>query len=196
MDFAFSKTAPQDCPCQENCPQGCPCANYECQQTTTSSLTTTSAPGSSVLILNTYLSDNVPVITDANGRFDTDLAFELDANLTVYGSCSLTFKNEFYIFGGGENYHQDQEWTEDMSRQILKVDGCGLRKIGSLPFEHNRGGCAAVGDDKIYLCFGDWESESCRYASHPTGSFNDVRTGFFEHGSIRIAASKGNIYRT
>ena len=78
----------KDCPCQENCPGGCPCPNFECTF------------GQTALVLNSYYGPNVPVIIDANGRFDSDLVTEFGDETQAHGSCSLTYRNRFYIFGG------------------------------------------------------------------------------------------------
>ena len=119
-----------ECPCNKNCLHGCPCDNYDCPLTTTQSTTTTHltlttvAPGLAVLILNTF-NGNVPVITDASGQFHSLSRFTFDENTSVWRSCSITFRNHFYIYGG----------DGDQERQISRVDGCRLR-IGELPFDH------------------------------------------------------------
>ena len=55
---------------------------------------------SEVLILSTFYATNVPVLTNAAGREDKDFDFEIDEGAEVYYSCSLTWQNEFYVFGG------------------------------------------------------------------------------------------------
>ena len=42
----------------------------------------------------------------------------------VFCSCSTTFNNRMYIFGGAEN-----------KRQISEVTGCELKQIGQLGFD-------------------------------------------------------------
>ena len=120
----------------------------------------------SVLILNTEESDNVPVLTDATGRVDRDLAFTFAKNTSVLNSCSVTFKNQHYVYGG---YVYD-----GYERQISRIDGCRLRRIGDLPFDHYKGACTAVNDNLIYLCFQDGSDSSgdkkkCRYTTNPEG---------------------------
>ena len=151
----------------KNCRNGCPCENYECSQTTTDTTTTTTprtrttvAPKTSVLILNTAVGRNVPIITDATGRVDTDLRFTFGDDTSVWLSCSLTFQNQHYVFGGSSGY----------VRQISRTVGCRLQRIGDLPFDHYYAACTAVGDDRIYLCF-DLNSADHKTCDSTTGPF-------------------------
>ena len=90
-----------NCPCGVNCPNGCSCDDYECLQTTTDittatpTITTTMTSSTSVLILNTATSFNLPVITDATGRVDTDYSVSFDENTSVHYSCSVTTRKFF-----------------------------------------------------------------------------------------------------
>ena len=105
------------CPCQSGCPSGCPCEDYECPATTSSSTTTTAltttitttttadvSDRTEVLILNTYqpnvYGSNPPVITNASGRVDKNFEFLFGQDTEVYHSCGLTWRGDFYVFGG------------------------------------------------------------------------------------------------
>ena len=190
------------CPCQSGCPHGCPCDVYQCPGTTTSSSTTTTtttaltttsittttttkAPlqATEVLVLNTY-SNNVPIITNAAGRQDTDFDFAFGEGTEVVCSCSMTWKNELYIFGGGREM-----------RQISKLVGCQLTKVGELDFDHYWGACANVADAKLYLCFNDnlGDLNKCRVATSPTSVLEEINQSSYDHRWTRIAASEGNI---
>ena len=96
---------------------------------------------SAVLILNTSLSSTVPVLTNATGREDKDFNFEIDEEAEVRSSCSLTWQNELYVFGGGSK-----------KTQISKVQSCRLAPIGQLAFNHN-GDCVNVAGKAVVLCF-------------------------------------------
>ena len=50
--------------------------------------------------------------------------FEYGTDTTPHKSCSLTFQNKAYVFGGYQN-----------GKQISRLDGCSLEKIGELSFE-------------------------------------------------------------
>ena len=58
----------------------------------------------------------------------------------VHESCSVTFKNEFYVYGGYSGHDKGQ---------ISKVEGCQLRRISNLPFKFYYGGCTTVAENKI-----------------------------------------------
>ena len=120
----------ENCPCRANCPTGCPCPGFQCSSTTTqitntttTQLTTTTTPGkpkTAVLILHSK-PGNVPIITDFNGRDDRNFRFNYGEDTTVYMSCSVTFQNEFYVFGGGS--------TSTNKRQIRS---CFIQRITEL----------------------------------------------------------------
>ena len=173
---------------------------YQCPETTTSPSTTTTASTTStttttttkapllateVLVVNTYKSYNVPIITNADGREDTNFDFVFGQGTEVRYSCSMTWNNEFYIFGGYSN-----------TRQISKLIGCQLTRIGELEFDHQYGACSNVADAKLYLCFNYKSSDSriCRVATSPMGVFQVIIQSLYEHGRTRIAASEGNHY--
>ena len=88
-----------------------------------------------MLILNTLWSSNEPVITDSNGKEDYDFDFKYGEGTEVYLSCSVTWRGEFFIFGG---------W--DRMQQVSKLVGCEMKRIGSLGFKHFRGACGNIGE--------------------------------------------------
>ena len=73
---------------------------------------------SEVLILSTDKAESVPVLTNAAGREDKDFNFEIDKEAEVFYSCSLTWQNELYVFGG-----------RPKKTQISKVQSCQLEPI-------------------------------------------------------------------
>ena len=168
-----------ECPCNAGCPNGCPCPNYQCETT----IKTTKKKSSSVLILNTYKANNVPVVTDLNGKNDKDISFEIEYGVDVAGSCSVQFKGQFYIYGSYEIRSE---------RQIAKVVNCSLKRVGTLPFEHKEGACAAT-NNQLFLCFDDQSGngKTCRVANQPTGPFQAMADSIEHHADIRTAASKG-----
>ena len=76
--------------------------------------------GSDLLVVNSVVNQHLAKKVLYNATLaSVDLAF--DSDLKVKQSCGITFKNRFLIFGGADNYN----------RQILEVDQCQLRSIGS-----------------------------------------------------------------
>merc|ERR1711935_785762 len=155
----------QGCPCQPGCPDGCPCPEYECR--------------TEVLILSTIFSINVPVLTNSAAREDMDLNFEIDEEAEVFASCSLTWENDLYVFGG---YYK--------KTQISKVKSCRLEPIGQLDFNLYYGDCVNVASNKIVLCFNsetNGDFKQCRMAPLPTGAFSKITPSQFDHRYTRIA---------
>jgi len=72
-----------------------------------------------ILILKTH-SDPIWSHTFNWGGQATAADFELGSNTQVSYSCSVTFKNEFYVFGG-----------LNLSHQISKINGCSLGTVNA-----------------------------------------------------------------
>ena len=156
--------------------------------TTTSSTTTFTTESSklpnSILVLNEYYFSNKPVITDSTGKAEyagDDFNFDFKNGTQVLGSCSITYRGDFYVFGG------DYEDT-----QISKISGCSLERIGSLDFNLKYGACVLVNEETIYLCFDAFDTKQCHVGAGPYGSFSKITKSQFDHGSTRIAASEGS----
>ena len=158
--------------------------------TTSLSTTTTAAskPRSSILILHT----NPPgypytgaVITDSSGKAEyggEDFDFVFQDDTEVFNSCSVTYRGEFYVFGG-----------KIERTQISKVKNCSLQRIGSLSFNFSDGGCAAVNENAIYLCF-DWDdTKQCHVGTDPVGFFSKIPESQFAHDHTRVAANEGKL---
>ena len=150
---------------------------YPCQTTTTISTTTTVAP-SNVLILNTRLSDQLPVLTDLYGKIYDNFSFEIENDAHAYFSCGVQFKGNFYIYG-----------AENDRRQIAMVSDCALKKIATLPFNHYYGACAANAD-RLFLCFDYHEDgKTCRMSNQPTGPFQETPKSTQTHIQTRVASN-------
>ena len=79
---------------------------------------------------------NFPVITDSTGKVEygyEDFDFDYSDRTEVYYSCSITYRGEFYVFGG-----------EGYQRQISKLEGCLFQRVGVLSFDFAFGACAAA----------------------------------------------------
>ena len=168
------------CPCSNDCPFGCPCPLYQCPATTTSTtlMTTTTAPSySSILVLNTWSSANVPLLIDIDGNVDNRLSFEIENEVYADRSCGVQFKGDFYVFGSRKG---DQ-------RQIAKVVNCELKRVGTLPFTFDVGACAAT-EDQLFLCFDlVRDGQTCDVTTEPTDQFARVSKSSFKHYKTRSA---------
>ena len=132
-----------------------------------------------VLIMNTKLDINVPMITDLGG-VAVHANFTYGVKTEVYESCLVVFNGIAYIFGGS-----------NQRRQVSRVENCQLTNVASLNFEFKSGACAST-TDTIYLCFRSENWKSCRKGSDPSsGFFVSMAESNFTHKYIRIAASPG-----
>ena len=141
-----------------------------------------SSPRNHVLILSTWQSENEPIITDASGLDNRDFYFKYGENTEAYESCGLTFKNQFFMYGGSKQ-----------KTQISQIVNCELKRIGQLPFDFRLGACTNVANQKFYLCFDYYDSRQCYKASSPIGTFQAISKSINDHREIRIASSEGKI---
>ena len=127
-----------------------------------------------------------PMLVDANDRRNGNVFMVFDEDTEVFHSCSLTWRNQFFVFGG------DQE-----KRQVSKLSGCRLSLVGTLAFDHVEAGCSNVGDEVIYLCFNANNADDykkCRSATAPLGDYTEVALSTYEHRYTRIASSQSMLY--
>ena len=100
----------------------------------------------------------------------------------IRGSCSVTWQNVFYVFGGNTK-----------KRQISKLDGCELKSVGTLEFDHNLGSCSNMNDNMLYLCFNTDAADDyskCRSATGPLETFTEIPTTSYDHRYARTASSE------
>ena len=132
--------------------------------------------------MNTY-KGGAPVLTNAAGE-DKDFDFEIDEKAQVQWSCSLTWQNELYVFGGRQR-----------KTQISKITSCRLEPIGQLAFDHKLGDCVVVASTEIVLCFNESSGNKCRLASSPTGEFREMKPSQYDHAQTRIATDDGEFIK-
>ena len=155
---------------------------------TTTQITTTTTPAplnTSVLILSRA---KPQFIRDATGNVKSvgeDFEFSLGQNTEVYYSCSLTWRGQFFVFGGNIE-----------KSQISIINGCRLERVDSLDFDQTYGGCTNVNDRSIYLCFNyaSADYKKCRVANDPFGTFEEIEETVYNRKQTLIGASRGKIY--
>ena len=101
----------------------------------------------------------------------TELNFPFNHNLEIDASCSVVFQNTLYVYGG-----KDKPVGYQNQRQISKVTGCQLDRIGSLKFDFYHGACTVFQNKTIMLCFdgGNDEGHICRVSESPDGTFKQI----------------------
>ena len=123
---------------------------------------------------------NPPVLTNFNGKNDKAFKFEMGTNTFASLSCSMTWKNRFYVFGGEKSF----------DKQISRLDQCRLTRVGSLNFPFGYSSCTNMANEKLFLCFHMQYLKTCYYAKDPLGEFTKSSYSFQDHRHIKIASSK------
>ena len=108
-----------------------------------------------------------------------DLHVVVADNVDVYHSCAVTYKDQFFVYGG---------YTH--KRQIAKVTNKSLINVGSLPFDFENGGCSST-TNKVILCFDYFgDKRTCYQTTNPTGQFKQTTKSIHEHLQIKFASSE------
>jgi len=105
-------------------------------------------------------------IIKVSGEY-SDIWFVYGDKTDVYESCSVTYQNRFYIFGG----HYEK-------RQISMINGCKLERTGDLNFDFYYGSCGAFSmpEEVVLLCFPATSSDRTKCWSY--NGLYSVKLGF------------------
>ena len=123
-----------------------------------------------VLVLNGYNGWKPVMLINSEGQQEELACFERDDNTEAFNSCSLTWRNQLHVFGGD---------TE--RRQISRLTGYKLERIGDLPFDHYVAACSVMANQYIYLCF-DWNTpKQCRRSTGPLETFSKLAMSNHDH---------------
>ena len=117
--------------------------------------------------------------------------FEADKSRTsVMYSCSVTFKNTVYVFGGYfGSYYGVNGYKHKMDRQISILSGRQLKRISDSQYSIRAGtGCANLNNQGVYLC----RERVCHYSEEPSNGTNFVEIGetLNDHSWMGMAGSK------
>ena len=108
------------------------------------------------------------------------LDFYYGAGTEILSSCSLQFRNQYYVFGG-----------RFQNKQVSMVNGYRLERKGTLNFDFDAGGCTVLKEETIILCF-DWrETKVCRKSNNPVGLFIKLSNSIYSHWVTKIASING-----
>ena len=178
---------------QELCPDGCPCPEYECPATSTSTTsattstattgtTTATSPGDWVFVISTYKDAKAVLLNGFMASKQPDFTF--GPGTQAYEACSITWKNQMYLFGGNTEVHQ-----------ISRVENCQLSLVGQLSFRMRKGACTNLANEMVYICFPEVfrasSGKKCYKASQPLGVFESVVDSTYSHKSTRVGNDGG-----
>ena len=105
--------------------------------------------------------------------------FEREGATEASGSCSINWQNELFIFGGAVE-----------KRQITKLSGQKLKRVGELDFDLKFGACSVMGNE-LFLCFNyvPADTRRCRRSTGPLDQFSEVALSTHGHRFIQISCS-------
>ena len=151
---------------------------------TTTAVTTKKLPETGILVLGTFQPNNVPLVININDGTRRQPNFKLreSSETEIFGSCTVNWKNQNYIFGG----HRKR-------RQISKIEDCRVKFIKKLNFDLYFGACATVSDKVIYLCFNgklQVDFKLCRTSKSPIGTFTDITKSSHDHRDAKLVNSQ------
>ena len=125
-----------------------------------------------------------PLLINSAGEQNELTCFERDSKTEASDSSSVNWKNQLFIFGG---YNE--------VRQISRLTGHKLERVGSLPFDHRRGACSVMAEQFIFLCFGDDGYKRCRRSTGPLKQFSEVASSTNEHKwNYQTSCSDSKLY--
>ena len=137
-----------------------------------------------VLGLNSYDGWKPAMLINSAGEQKKLRCFERDYGTDANHACSINWRNRFYVFGG-----------QDVSRQISRLNGYTLERVGSLPFDHNLGSCSVMSNQFIFLCFGGSDDyKRCRRSTDPLEIFHEIALSYFDHRGIQTSCSDSESY--
>ena len=117
------------------------------------------------------------MLVNLAGGQDELTCFEREDNTEAFASCSINWQNELFIFGG---------WYE--KRQITKLSGQKLKRVGELDFDLSYGACNVM-TNELYLCFHEQDTRRCRRSTGPLDQFSEVALSTYGHRWIQTSCS-------
>ena len=121
------------------------------------------------------------VLINSTGNQVDFNCFRRDSDAQASRACSITWRDEMYVFGA---------YFAGESKQISRLDGYTLSVVGNLAFNHFNGACSVMNEKFIFLCFSMWDQSSeCRRATDPLGNFIKVAKPEMSHLEARTSAS-------
>ena len=134
-----------------------------------------------VLVLNSNLGWKPVMIINSAGEQKELSCFERGARTEAFYSCSINWKNQFHLFGGLRD-----------KRQISRLNGYRLERIGTLDFDHKWGACSVMANKLIFLCFSfeSGNSKRCWWSIGPLGTFTEITPANHDHRGTQTSCSE------
>ena len=110
------------------------------------------------------------------------IKFEFGTGTQVQFSCSLQWKNHFYVFGGRSE-----------PKQVSMLSGNKLERKADLKYPLYLGGCTVMNQLTVVLCFDMYTNDLCRHSNNPLdgNSFTDLPKSNYTHSWTRVTSVDG-----
>ena len=121
------------------------------------------------------------MLINSVGEQEELACFKPGLKTEAYCSCAVNWRNQFHILGGLEE-----------KRQISRLRGYKLERIGSLKFDHFYGGCSVMNNEHVFLCFNSGDPDDyrrCRRSTGPLETFSMVSSSKHNHHQTQISSS-------
>ena len=135
-----------------------------------------------ILVLNSIGGWKPALLVNSEGEVNELSCFERDDNTEAFMSCSVNWQNQLHVFGGNRE-----------RRQISRLNGYRLERIGDLAFDHNFGACSVMADQYIFLCFNTPSSSDhslCRRSTGPLETFTELPLTNHRHRTTATSCSE------
>ena len=133
-----------------------------------------------VLILAGTTNWEPAMLINSNGEQEQLGCFQHDSNTQAYWACSVQWQNQMYIFGGS---------VSTTKRQISRLFGYKVERVGSLSFDYSNGGCSAMNNQYIFLCFSNGDYRRCRRSTGPMNIFSEVALSNHNHQATKTSCT-------
>ena len=140
-----------------------------------------------VLVLSGYEEWYPAMLFNIEGDQEELGCFEADEKTEARFACSVNWQNQFHIFGGSSE-----------RRQISRLSGYKLQRIGNLSFDHVIGACSVMNNQFIFLCFHVLEDDGyrrCRRSTGPLEVFSSVALSNHDHPYTSTSCSESKLFR-
>ena len=135
-----------------------------------------------ILVLNSFGGWKPAMLLNSEGEQKELACFERDDTTEAYNSCSINWNNQLFIFGGISD-----------KRQISRLTGHKLEKVGTLDFVHYFGACSVMNNRFIYLCFNFADGNRCRRSTGPLEQFIQVSLSSYAHAATQTSCSDSKL---
>ena len=139
-----------------------------------------------VLALSSLNGWSPAILINLEGEQEELGCFERDDDTDARFSCSINWRNQLHVFGGSNE-----------KRQISRLNGYRLERIGTLPFDHEEAACSVMANQFVFLCFNRADLEDrkrCRRSTGPLETFTEIAPSSYKHQYTRTSCSESKSF--